>query len=323
MKTKIRTALIILSISTNVFSQQISDGMGTQITDFNVPLGSGAYNGYNVIGNIPTTQSEWQHLLVVRHPNPNNNHQLQIASSMSENDKLFFRKLSAGTATATNSTWNELATRGVNSFVGNQSISGNLNVIETSESKPGGQNAPTKSVLKLSRNGTGNYSWNEHAEFRIGHGGNSVFGSKLDLYINGGANTTSVPDQHVMTWNYDGSVGIGTTNPDAKLAVNGTIHSKEVKVDMNGWADYVFKKEYDLPTLQEVEKHINEKGHLENIPSEEEVLKNGISLGEMNIKLLQKIEELTLYTIEQQKNTEKQNKVIETLIKRLEVVERK
>ncbi|MNQ28455.1 hypothetical protein D3C85_417480 [compost metagenome] len=93
-------------------------------------------------------------------------------------------------------------------------------------------------------------------------------------------------------------VGIGTNTPDTALAVNGTIHSKEVKVDVTGWPDYVFKKEYDLPTLEEVEKHINEKGYLKNIPSEEEALKNGISLGEMNAKLLQKIEELTLYIIE-------------------------
>ncbi|MNL31415.1 hypothetical protein D3C87_1532020 [compost metagenome] len=96
-------------------------------------------------------------------------------------------------------------------------------------------------------------------------------------------------------------VGIGTNTPDSALAVNGTIHSKEVKVDVTGWPDYVFKKEYDLPTLEEVEKHINEKGYLKNIPSEEEALKNGISLGEMNAKLLQKIEELTLYIIEQNK----------------------
>ena len=113
--------------------------------------------------------------------------------------------------------------------------------------------------------------------------------------------------------NENGNVGIGTTIPDSKLAVNGTIHSKEVKVDMTGWSDFVFKKEYDLPTLEEVEKHIKEKGHLENIPSEEEVVENGINLGEMNAKLLQKIEELTLYMIEMKKENEemkKQNNVI-------------
>jgi len=123
-----------------------------------------------------------------------------------------------------------------------------------------------------------------------------------------------------------GNVGIGTSTPDSKLAVNGTIHSKEVKVDMNGWPDYVFNKEYNLPTLAEVEKHINEKGHLENIPSEEEVVKNGINLGEMNARLLQKIEELTLYSIEQAKEIKvlkEENKSFKNLSERLSVIEQK
>jgi hypothetical protein len=104
--------------------------------------------------------------------------------------------------------------------------------------------------------------------------------------------------ESVISFMGNGNIGFGVNNPINKLDVSGTIHSKEVKVDVTGWPDYVFRKEYDLPTLAEVEKHINEKGYLKNIPSEEEALKNGISLGEMNAKLLQKIEELTLYMIE-------------------------
>jgi hypothetical protein len=128
----------------------------------------------------------------------------------------------------------------------------------------------------------------------------------------------------------NGNVGIGKTNPTNKLDVNGTIHSQEVRVDMTGWSDFVFKKEYSLPTLEQVEKNIAQNGHLENIPSEEEVLKHGINLGQMNSKLLQKIEELTLYMIEQDKKTEKlkvfiseQSKLISEQNKRLEKLEKK
>ncbi len=100
---------------------------------------------------------------------------------------------------------------------------------------------------------------------------------------------------------FDGALGIGVENPGPwKLAVNGKIRAKEVKVE-TGWADFVFEKEYQLPTLKEVENHIKEKGHLKDIPSAKEVAENGIFLGEINAKLLQKIEELTLYVIEQNK----------------------
>jgi len=122
----------------------------------------------------------------------------------------------------------------------------------------------------------------------------------------------------------NGNVGIGTVNPTNKLDVNGTIHSREVKVDMIGWSDFVFKKEHNLPKLEEVEKHIKEKGHLENIPSQKEVLENGINLGEMNAKLLQKIEELTLYSIEQNKEInllKKENELLKLFSQRLAKIE--
>jgi hypothetical protein len=137
-----------------------------------------------------------------------------------------------------------------------------------------------------------------------------------------------------MTLTSNGSLGIGTTTTGThKLAVEGSIGAREIKVQATGRSDFVFKKEYYLPTLEEVEKHIIEEGHLKDIPSEEEVLKNGINLGEMDSKLLQKIEELTLYIIQQEKKNDQQSLEIEILkkekesfqniLERLSVIEKK
>ena len=80
---------------------------------------------------------------------------------------------------------------------------------------------------------------------------------------------------------------------------------------MLNWSDFVFKSDYQLRSLKEVETFINENGHLPDIPSDEEVITNGVNVGEIQSKLLQKIEELTLYLIEMKKNNELlKNKVI-------------
>lgn len=105
---------------------------------------------------------------------------------------------------------------------------------------------------------------------------------------------------------FKGNVGIGTTSMGThKLAVEGSIGAREIKVEASGWSDFVFEENYELPSLVEVEKHIDEKGHLKDIPSAKEVEENGIDLGDMNAKLLQKIEELTLYVIQQNKRIKK------------------
>ncbi|MDN5215683.1 hypothetical protein QQ020_26635 [Fulvivirgaceae bacterium BMA12] len=103
----------------------------------------------------------------------------------------------------------------------------------------------------------------------------------------------------------NGNVGIGSITPGAyKLAVNGKIRAKEVKIE-TGWSDFVFEDDYELPTLAEVESFIKANKHLPEIPSAKEVAENGVNVGEMESKLLQKIEELTLYIIEQEKRIKK------------------
>lgn len=125
---------------------------------------------------------------------------------------------------------------------------------------------------------------------------------------------------HSMVMNLNnGNVGIGTiTTGNHKLAVEGSIGAREIKVEASGWSDFVFERNYNLPTLLDVENHIKEKGHLKDIPSAKEVEKNGFFLGEMDAKLLQKIEELTLYTIEQEKKLKTQNSKIENQQKEIE-----
>lgn len=114
------------------------------------------------------------------------------------------------------------------------------------------------------------------------------------------------------------NVGIGTSNPTAKLAVNGNIRAKEIKVEVSSWPDYVFAKSYSLPSLQTTEQFIKDKGHLPGIPSSVEVKANGIDLGDMNAKLLQKIEELTLHLIEKDKEIQDLKKLY-SRVEQLEV----
>ncbi len=102
-----------------------------------------------------------------------------------------------------------------------------------------------------------------------------------------------------------GNLGIGTTTPDAKLTVKGKIHAEEVRIELSVPApDYVFAADYNLPDLKEIQDYITEHGHLPNIPSAAEMEANGVELGVMNMKLLEKIEELTLYAIAQEKRIE-------------------
>jgi hypothetical protein len=116
----------------------------------------------------------------------------------------------------------------------------------------------------------------------------------------------------------NGYIGIGTKTPDDLLTVNGTIHSREVKVNLSiAGPDYVFEPDYQLPELSEIKAYVDKNHHLPEIPSAATMAKDGITLGEMNIKLLKKVEELTLYLIEQQKINQSLQDQINKLSKQL------
>ncbi|MCH7411485.1 hypothetical protein MM239_19005 [Belliella sp. DSM 111904] len=107
-------------------------------------------------------------------------------------------------------------------------------------------------------------------------------------------------DGLLVRYNQVGNVGIGTNSPTHSLEVNGTIRAKEVKLEATNWPDYVFERDYQLMPLEEVKSFIVRKGHLPSLKSAKEYDEEGVNMLEMNQKLLEKIEELTLYTITQE-----------------------
>jgi hypothetical protein len=169
---------------------------------------------------------------------------------------------------------------------------------------------------------------NAYTTFRL-HGPNYTHGLEIDFFGNdnitndinwsygGGKGSASIvninPKPLVFGTNNQarlfidgtGNVGIGTTTPGSyRLAVEGKIGAREVNVTTASWADYVFDEEYELRSLTEVEAYIKINQHLPEVPTEAEVKANGINLAEMNVLLLKKVEELTLYLIDSNKKIE-------------------
>ncbi|EJL62660.1 tail fiber protein [Flavobacterium sp. CF136] len=145
---------------------------------------------------------------------------------------------------------------------------------------------------------------------------NSPFGNSFLLPNNFPFNF-SIGAINAMKIQTNGNIAIGTDlNPaDYKLAVGGKIIAEELKVQLQSapWPDYVFRNDYKLPTLEEVEKQIQEKGHLINMPSATEVKENGFEVGEMTRIQQEKIEELTLYIIKLNQQLKAQEKRMQAL----------
>jgi hypothetical protein len=147
---------------------------------------------------------------------------------------------------------------------------------------------------------------------RVLNGGNLIFNMN---YPNIESKTIIFASEEakLMQVKGTGQVLIGNTNTPSgyKLYVESGILTEKVKVavkNTTNWADYVFDKKYKLLSLKEVEKYVKINKHLPNVPSAEEVVKEGIDMATMDAKLLEKIEELTLYVIQLNKKTEQLEK---------------
>ena len=117
----------------------------------------------------------------------------------------------------------------------------------------------------------------------------------------------------VFTVGQGGNVGIGIQDPIHKLHVNGTVYGVNFVSESNGWADHVFEKDYDLLSLEELEGFIEENKHLPNIPSEDEVMANGVNISDLQARFLEKIEENTLYILQLKKLNDVQDSELQQL----------
>ena len=150
----------------------------------------------------------------------------------------------------------------------------------------------------------------------------TVMSNFIDLRTGTGYNdiiTDNTFGTSALYINNNQQVGIGTTSPGSfKLAVEGALGARSVKVTLtNPWPDYVFDKSHNLPPLNEVEQFIHQYQHLPEVPTAAEVAKDGVDLGQNQALLLKKVEELTLYLIEQQKQLQLQQKQIDSLIQEI------
>jgi len=195
----------------------------------------------------------------------------------------------------------------------------------TTNAKVGiGTNTPTAQLSVVTNNSnSGSTPWNTALkidDFGSGNG-NLISVNSMNVVIIGGM-PIPVPSQLFavdknQTFIYN-KLRIGTTAANGsyanyKLSVDGDMIAKRCVIQVSNWADYVFNDDYEMPTLGELEKFINTNNHLPGVPSEKEVLNNGVEIGNMNKILLQKVEELTLYMIDLQKQNETLKSRIENL----------
>lgn len=242
--------------------------------------GSGASNGFDIQG---TSNRSLMRFL--------NNGNIGIGTS-SPLSKGSYRILDISGSSSTDGGYIRLAT---------SDASGEAHIFTTDSrlifdlQKPGmyfhWRNASDQQIYRLNQDGTAIWNGNASSYTQISSNSN---GQYLRQYANDGS---------TQSWIIRGYAnnGVQAEFHEGGVNVNGTLRSKEVKVTLDGWSDYVFNEDYNLIPLKELEDFILTHNHLPGIPTEADVRKEGLNLGEINAKLLEKIEELTLYLIAQER----------------------
>lgn len=301
MKKLCLLALLAGSSVAAVAQTTVLWGESSSRTDYRNNAGlqgkDGAVSGFfqaNAPVNFPTGATSWWHLLDVRHSELNNNFAMQFSGSFFDQD-LYFRKTNNDPATP----WSKVVLQrgGLISF-------------------PGVYNFEQFNIGKDGNNGAYALEFVNHTSINQSYG--IRMGANVDRFGHGLYFQGAPGADNYAALNYaanpalfisalDNTVGIGTHQTAGyQLAVAGSMIAERIKVKAKGaWPDYVFEKDYLLPSLKSTAAFIQQHKHLPEMPSAKEVDSVGLDLGDMNARLLKKVEELTLHLIRQQEEIEK------------------
>jgi len=314
---RIKTLSLAFLLGTILSNAQ---GIVTQIRDdagsSGVGVLSGFYQTYNPI-NFPSGATDWWHLLDVRHTEPTNNFAMQFSGSFFDQN-LYFRK----TANDAANPWSKIIMENpdgktvIGLDYGSQGDRFTIN-----------GNHVTSTFLLFAKNNPNPNAYltlwaseplSTYTGVGIGNNIRNYDGASAFPRINtatGGSYIRLLDNQ--INFGIVSNTGVGKIplilHPTGNATLDGKFEAKEVKVTATPTADFVFDDEYNLPKLEAVEQFIKENKHLPEIASAKVMEQEGVNIGEFQIKLLQKIEELTLYTIEQNKKIEQLQKEISEL----------
>ena len=293
IKLSVLTLISIFPLA-SIAQTQTRDNAGLQ---GNAGAVSGFFETVNPI-NYPAGASSWWHLLDVRHSNTENNYAMQFAGSFHDQN-LYFRK----TTDNPGQQWSKVLMEVNGSVAFGNGYPENHEGWDKVIGVKGGGHA--KALVSTDNVISGLWS-HDSGFYGAPAGGITGTYSNHPFSIITGQTTK-------LTVLANGNVGIGILSPNEKLAVNGLIRAREVKVESANWPDYVFEEGYNIGTLKGLESYIKTNKHLPEMPSAKEVETNGIAVSEM-LKLQQKkIEELTLHLIDLSKKVESQDAYIKML----------
>lgn len=270
--------------------------------------------------NFPAGAGSWWHLLDVRHSNPENNYAMQIAGSFFDQN-LYFRKTNNNGAQS----WSRILAEADGKVgIGIINPAAPLHVVAGDAS------------LILQATGSDKYAGFNMLDNTGNLAASMQYGNTASSYPNAlllGTRVAAAPlifltgagTNERMRIDGDGNLAIGTADAKGyKLAVNGPAIFTKIKVQPVGsWADYVFHRSFRLLPLAELERYISRHQHLPDIPSADEVASEGLDLGNNQALLLKKIEELTLYVIEQHKQQQADRSAIKLLTRKLEAQQKR